>query len=122
MKRLLLLLAAILLASNSRAALDLNSDGVPDVWANVHAVGAMSMSEDPDGDGQTSAQEALWGTNPMSPTAVTRITSLTTDEYGVHLAFPGQAGKEYRVQAAPGLSGPWGNVGSAIIGTDGELT
>jgi hypothetical protein len=122
MKRLLLVLFACLFVSQSHAALDLNSDGVPDVWALVHGLGAITMSEDSDGDGQTNAQEAFWGTNPMSAGSTTLITSITSDAYGIHLIFTGQAGKQYQVQAATTLGGAWSNVGTPVSGIDGEIT
>jgi hypothetical protein len=122
MKRLFLVLSALLLAPLTHAALDLNNDGIPDVWALVHGLGAIDMNQDSDGDGQTNAQEALWGTNPLSAAGTARITSITTDEYGVHLIFAGQAGKQYQVQATTSLGGGWSNVGAVIHGSEGDIT
>jgi hypothetical protein len=123
MKRLSLLLSALVLASQTtRAALDLNTDGVPDIWATVHGLGALNMSVDSDGDGQTNAQEALWGTNPMSPGDIVKIKSITSDQYGVHLVFAGQLGKKYQVQVVETLGAVWANLGSPVNGTDGDVT
>jgi len=122
MKRLFLVLSALLLAPLTHAALDLNNDGIPDVWALVHGLGAIDMNQDSDGDGQTNAQEALWGTNPLSAAGTARITSITTDEYGVHLIFAGQAGKQYQVQSTTSLGGGWSNVGAVIHGSEGDTT
>jgi uncharacterized protein (DUF1800 family) len=117
------LAAACLAATSASAALDLNTDTVPDVWALVYNVGAIDMAADSDGDGLSNAKEAIAGTDPFSPANTVRITTLVNDVYGVHLGFAANAGKRYQVQSTASLSSPsWANEGNALAGIDGNLT
>lgn len=117
------LAVACLAASSAYAALDLNSDSVPDVWAIVYNVGAIDMAADTDGDGLSNAKEAIAGTDPFSPGQTVRITSMVQDVYGVHLGFAATAGKKYQIQSTGSLSSPtWANEGTALAGVDGDLT
>ena len=56
----LLVLVTFLLPS-VRAAIDLNNDGINDVWAARHG-GNLPPSADPDGDGLPNSAEAQAGT------------------------------------------------------------
>lgn len=110
-------------AASAHAALDLNTDSIPDVWALVYNVGAIDMAADSDGDGLSNAKEAIAGTDPFSPAGTVRITNLTNDVYGVHLGFAASAGKKYQIQSTASLSSPsWANEGTALAGIDGNLT
>lgn len=123
MKSIIRFAALLLLACNAHAALDLNSDQVPDVWALTYNTGAISMTADSDGDGQTNAQEAAAGTNPFSPSSTVKVSNVTIDAYGIHLVFASQAGKRYRVQSATSLnSGGWTDEGSLLPGVGGDMT
>lgn len=58
---------------------DGNTDGLPDIWRNKYFPSGgtgSGASDDPDGDGQTNAQEVAAGTNP-----------LVNDHPAVHLTF-----------------------------------
>jgi hypothetical protein len=112
-----------LLACQAHAVLDLNSDQVPDVWALVYNTGAISLTADSDGDGQTNAQEAAAGTNPFSPSSRLTVKSVAIGVPGVTLVFPSQVGKRYRAQNKAALgSGEWADEGSFLPGIAGDMT
>ncbi|RYD69476.1 MAG: hypothetical protein EOP84_28405, partial [Verrucomicrobiaceae bacterium] len=117
------LIAVLVTFSVSTSAVDLNKDGLSDIWALYHAAEAQAPNADPDGDGLTNAQEAAAGTDPQSPTSIIRVSSMALNAGGLRLTFPTLAGKRYQVQSAASLVDPtWGNVGPAVAGTDGEIT
>ncbi|MHA3775303.1 DUF1800 family protein [Verrucomicrobiota bacterium sgz303538] len=119
----LLLGALLAIAHPAFAVIDLNSDGVGDIWALFHTAEAQSPTADPDGDGQTNAQESAAGTDPRSPNSIIRISSMSLDAAGLHLTFPTLIGKRYQVQSAANLSGTaWANVGSPLAGSGGDVT
>lgn len=105
------------------AAVDLNNDGVGDLWAlKFNAVGA-AASDDLDGDGKTNASEAIAGTDPHDSTSRLEITSITMDVDGVHLTWLSVAGKRYRVQSTDTFEpANWQDLGSAVMGTGAYLT
>ena len=55
---------------------DLNGDGLPDAWRHFTTPSNSIPSGDADGDGQSNAQEALWGTNPFDPASKVSLTFL----------------------------------------------
>ena len=60
-KRILFCLFAL---PSSLSALDLNADGMSDVWQRVHNIADGDTSSDHDGDGQNNRMEAIAGSNP----------------------------------------------------------
>lgn len=111
-----LLLAAIA-PTPLRAAppIDLNSDGIPDVWALHYNLGALSPTADADGDGQSNGAEAVAGTNPLKPDSTVKITSISQFGAGVQLSFATEQGKRYQLQTSPTLaSAVWTNLGTPL--------
>ena len=111
-------------SARAAAPIDLNSDGIPDLWAMRFSAGALSPTADSDGDGRKNSAEAAAGTNPFSPASALRITSVTVDGTGVHLTFPTEIGKRYQVQtAATPSSLTWTDFGVALApDASGSLT
>jgi hypothetical protein len=93
---------AILLGlfSTARAELDLNRNGLGDVWEAKFAPAVFAPDEDSDGDGRTNAEEARAGTDPLRADDVFKIRKLTAENGGFRLQWPSQAGKRYRVQSS----------------------
>ncbi len=110
-------------AGSARAALDVNNDGVPDVWAMLYSAEALAVDADPDGDGLSTAQEALAGTDPRSPGSVVKVSAMSLDAAGLHLTFPTLPGKQYQVQTSAGLAAPnWQSAGSPFAGTGADVS
>ena len=94
-------LAFLLLLPSTGFALDRNSDGISDVWANLHP-GATVPGDDPDGDGVDNRTESLAGTDPFS--AQSRFTAAARPAGAGHvLEWHGQPGKRYRLERSTNL-------------------
>ncbi len=108
----------------AQAALDLNADGIPDLWAMKFRAAVLAIAEDSDGDGQSNAVEAAAGTDPLSAASAIKVTGMFSDIYGYHLNFPTQPGKHYQTQSKMTLADPsWVNVvAGLVVGTGGEMT
>jgi uncharacterized protein (DUF1800 family) len=117
-----LILAGILRAP-ANAAIDLNNDGIPDIWAMVYEAGALAPAADSDGDGQSNANEAIAGTNPLGADSTVRIKSVLVDASGVHLTARTERGKKYQVQSTATLDpSDWQPAGSAEVAQYDETT
>ncbi|MEO8352879.1 MAG: DUF1800 family protein, partial [Chthoniobacteraceae bacterium] len=126
MKRVLLtatLLSVQLFSSVPlQASLDVNGDGIPDVWALRYGSTALKADDDADGDGITNAVEGAAGTDPFDPTSTIRVTSVVRDSQSVRLTFSTEIGKLYQMQVSSALTpASWGDFGNAVPGTGGEV-
>ncbi|MGL5017800.1 MAG: DUF1800 family protein, partial [Luteolibacter sp.] len=102
--------------------LDVNADGIPDVWALRYQAGALNPAADADGDGTSNATESAAGTDPFSTSSVIRVSSIINDAAAVQLAFPTVPGKRYKIQENNSLdAATWGDSGALHSGTGGEL-
>ncbi len=94
----------LLLATELRADLDTNGNGLSDVWEAQWGAIGLSAASDSDGDGFTNAQEAAAGTNPLS--ALSRpVLGIAGGSGTVSVQWPSQRGKRYTVLARPDLNG-----------------
>ncbi len=114
---------AYLLADGRRSALseagtgmtwaeDLNYDGLPDDWQSRFWPGGEwpGAAADTDGDGASSLQELLAGTDPTAAESVLRVTMLGTSQ-GPRLEWTTEPGCIYQVQLHSPETG-WGSVGT----------
>ncbi len=125
--RLRLTLATALLSLASfpvpsvRAAIDLNNDGINDVWAARHG-GDLPPAADPDGDGQPNFAEAAAGTDPRDHASRFAVRALEFPAAGTaRLRWPSAPGKFYRVQASSDLVA-WTTLNVSAVGDGAELS
>ena len=107
LKNCVLTWAALCLMSSAsmRAALiDVDGDGVDDVWQVLFAAKGLPASEDTDGDGFTTVQESWAGTDPRDPTSHPRLGLLSNAPTGLRWAGPSVPGKEYVVEGVDGFA------------------
>ena len=114
MKRLFLTSVFGFIACGAMAMVDLNGNGMSDVWEAIYP-GAGMPWEDPDGDGADNRSESIAGTDPLSSNSV----------FGVRLDFGGEgapvavreavAGKRYRKEESRDL-GSWRAAGETSTG------
>jgi len=96
-------------------ALDLNGDGMSDVWQSLYSIGPTEGLDDPDGDGEDNFREAYWGTDPGNPGANSRLYISTVASTNLDLSWLGVDQKEYQLESSAGLSA-WSNLLGVIGG------
>jgi hypothetical protein len=105
--------AFLLLVStpSSRAQmLDLNANGMSDVWEQIYNASGLNPNADTDGDGFSNAQEALAGTNPTNALSFPNIPTYSPSGTNFTVTVPSALGKQYQLQSIQPLTGaPWTN-------------
>ena len=95
-------------AFNVPAALaDTDGDSIPDSWESANGLNPniADSALDTDGDGATNLAEYRAGTDPQSPASRFLITAETTPGASqFSIAWPGVAGKLYRLSTSPDLA------------------
>lgn len=108
-------LALLVLVTGPVRAVDLNGDGMDDVWQAMYGAGGMTMNGDADGDSMSNGAESRAGTDPRDPRSVFKLSRVRVAGAELVLDFPSQPGKSYRVLGAPGLAtGNWTPLSSFV--------
>ncbi len=110
--------AALALGVVPSFALDLDSNGFPDVWETRYNAANLVPGDDTDSDGFTNAEEAAAGTNPFDP-ASKLASSISLNRGAGTIDFPTQAGKKYQLLTSQSPNGSWGASGDPIVGDGG---
>jgi uncharacterized protein (DUF1800 family) len=111
------------LVAIARADLDLDSNGLGDVWEAKFKPAVLVPSADPDGDGRTNLEECEAGTDPLAPEDIFAIGSIALSGNDLVLRWDSQNGKRYQLQATPtpAVAGSWQPVPGLHSGTGGEV-
>jgi uncharacterized protein (DUF1800 family) len=111
------------LVASARADLDLDSNGLGDVWEAKYYPAVLAPSEDPDGDGRTNVEESEAGTDPLAPDDIFAIRSITAAGDDLTLRWDSQNGKRYQLQSTPtpGLPATWQTIAGVYPGTGDEM-
>lgn len=117
-KTLPLLLTAALTPSLP-AQLDLNGDGMSDVWQTLHNAQNFLPHEDSDHDGLSNHEESLAGTNPFSPESKLGLSIPRRITNPITVSWSSILGKNYQLYSSPDLEN-WTPIGSIISG-DGSI-
>ena len=116
----LLLPAALLAPATLHASLDLDHDGMSDVWAAAYPA-ANDPAGDTDGDGASNLLESQAGTDPLNPQS-RPFTTLAPDAGGnLVLRWPASRHKNYVIESSSNLTA-WGDDTSPTLGVDGEIS
>lgn len=98
----LLLVGALQPAFGQRV--DLNGNGMSDIWEWRYNAYGLDPQADPDGDGFANWQEATAGTNPFDATSYPRIPTVAYWANNVSVTVPCVLGKRYELQSVTSLS------------------
>jgi hypothetical protein len=98
-------LAVVLIAGPIHARnIDLNSNGMSDIWELVYSASALAPNDDADGDGVPNFLESIAGTNPFDSNSVPRISATAQAGTNFTVSLPASLGKQYVLQSMPGFT------------------
>ena len=105
------------------AIVDLNGNGMSDVWEQFFGAQGISPSTDSDGDGQTNLAESAAGTNPFDASSVLKNTRLNVTNGSVSVSWTSALGQRYQIQTSASISSPtWQDLGTPFVGTGQEMS
>jgi len=88
----------------SAQMIDLNGNGISDIWEGVYNAYGINPNVDTDGDGFSNMQEAIAGTNPFDPNFYPRIPIVLYSPTNFSVTMPCALGKLYQLQSITNLS------------------
>ncbi len=109
----------VLLAAATRveAILDSNTNGMSDVWEQLHGAVGIDPNLDSDGDGFPNVLECMAGTDPFDANSYPKISGVTLSGTNFMMNMPCIPGKLYQLQSCPFPGGGplvWTNETSVI--------
>jgi Protein of unknown function (DUF1800)/PA14 domain/CHRD domain/Putative Ig domain len=102
---LLLLPVFVLVPSVPAQVVDLNGNGMSDVWEWLYGATNLPPNVDADGDGVSNLNEARAGSNPFNSNSVPKISLFAFTTTNGSLTLPAQFGKVYWLQSTTNLGG-----------------
>ncbi len=104
------MLCTAFLARTAPAAqpmIDMNGNGISDIWEWKYGAYGISPNLDSDGDGFSNLQEAIAGTNPFDSNSYPRIPTVTVSGTNLYVILPGAPGKLYQLQSVTPPATNW---------------
>jgi uncharacterized protein (DUF1800 family) len=80
--------------------IDLNHNGMSDVWEQLYGASGLAPNGDADGDGASNLQEAVAGTNPFDSQSYPHISQGYYSPSGFSVTVPCALGKRYQLKSA----------------------
>jgi uncharacterized protein (DUF1800 family) len=98
--------------------LDLNGNGMSDIWEWVYGATNLNPTADADGDGYSNLQEAVAGTNPFDSNSVPKISLFSMSATNDNITMAAQLGKLYQLQSVTNLgTSNWLTETSTVVRT-----
>ena len=104
--------------------LDLNANGISDVWETLYGMEGTYPDADNDHDGVPNRLEAIAGTDPCNSNSLPRISGIRATTNGVEVTVAGIIGKRYLLEGAERVdvaNPPWALVDSAVATATGPV-
>src|SRR5947208_7519275 len=106
-----------IISSKLISGIDLNNDGMSDVWQQKYSVPSADASLDYDGTGLTNSQKSLLGLDPRNPNSRFHLEIVNDSANNqLHLRLDTVFGKLYQLESSNDLRS-WTSLNSAIAGT-----
>ncbi len=86
-------------------AIDLNGNGMSDIWELIYNAGGLDPNADTDGDGVPNKLEAIAGTDPLDSNSVPRISFSAMAGTNFSVTVLGALGKQYTLESAQPSAG-----------------
>lgn len=102
--------------------IDLNHNGMSDIWEWTYNVYGINPDTDPDGDGFVNWQEAIAGTDPLNRNSYPHIPIFSYTPTNVVISLPCYLGKEYTLESITNLNNPVWELDTSMEATSGTNT
>lgn len=95
---------------------DLNTNGMSDIWEMLYGATNVPPNVDSDGDGFNNLLESIAGTDPFNAASYPQVSGVVLSGTNLVMSSPGVPGKLYQLQSTLSLSSPavWSNEASVF--------
>lgn len=112
-----LLFSLLSLPAITATALDVNNNGVSDVWESLYPAAAANLTSDDDGDGDTNLTEGLAWNNPNDATSRLRLEDVEIAVSDLSFNWQQALGLRYRIWKSSNLV-DWVREANSYVGAD----
>ncbi len=106
----------VCVAVGAAPILDLNSNGISDIWETLYNANGIDPHAGAAGDGFSNLQKATAGLNPFDANSVPRISPTVLAGTNISIEMPGVLGKLYQLQSITELGGTnWQSESSLVL-------
>ncbi len=98
---------------------DLDGDGLSDIWQIAFDANDLAPSADTDGDGYTNAEECEHGTDPLDASSHFESYRIEADENGVAFLFDAVENQSYTIETSSDLVN-WNKRGDTVLSSGGN--
>jgi len=100
--------------------IDLNHNGMSDIWEQVYGASGLDPNGDADGDGVSNLKEALAGTNPFDSNSYPHITAFGSSSNNFSVTMPVAPGKMYQLLSVTNLGSTQWLVETTVVARAGS--